>query len=152
MPVLYKVEESLDTFFVKKLPVLPYWLKNIIVKLLPILCLVEVVFLVFFLIGSAILGGVTLFETLHYLATNNNQGFFSGFFSVFSIYLPLLTIPIIIFNIYGLVKRKLVSWRINWWLLMINLLTFSFLVENVFFLVYPLLISYLLFQIREFYK
>jgi hypothetical protein len=104
------MEDKLYIFFVKKLPSLNFRIKNIIVKLLPFLCLVEIIFLMFFLMGSVILGMTTSFQALYGLLNGSNgRNSFELFFASVSIYMPFLTIPVIIFNIYGVVKRRLVS-------------------------------------------
>jgi len=143
------LEKTLAVYFIEKAPSLPESIKNLSVKALPILIILDIIILtlaLIFIISAGLFGASWMMMSMP--AHTPYMGFsllVNGIFIIIS-----LTFLIKAYS--PIAKREYFGWRLLYYLTVIYLAGQLIFFNLLNFIVMGTLSFYLLFQIREYYK
>jgi hypothetical protein len=142
---LADLENLLEEYLLKKAPALPEAAKEAIVKFGPWITLILMILAAPALLAAFGLG--TFFAPFAYMGgLNAGFGYMVGLvFAALVIVLELIALP-------GLFKREAKSWRILYYVALLNALHNAISLDVVGLVVGTLISMYILFQVRAYYK
>lgn len=142
--VLVDLEKKINVYFGEKAPTLPKGIVNFIVKYGPYLMVIGLVFSIPFILAAVGLGALIPIAFL--------GGVSAGYgFSVWNIF-TLLTLVLQVVALPGLFKRKLSSWKILFYISLVNVVLYLITFQLASLLIGTAICWYFLFQIRKEYK